>query len=414
MSITPKSRLPHADRLLVILSDIEMGAGGLYDDFPHSDWLGELIATYSQAPYEGLPVDLIFNGDTFDLLKTAYLGGHPRHVTRDVAMGKMASIAAAHPLFFSAVRAFLAGGSEKAPRQVVFLEGNHDAELRFPEVHAFVRSLCGSPEQVHFPGLEHSVGRVQIEHGQQQDAMFRIDPEKPLIEYEGKQILNLAWGSAALLDTVIPMQPLLHFHDRLKPKNEVFDLLPDVKEYLVGSFWDYWTRDYWTGFWSTKDPTKKLTWTMLKEVVWRLGSKEVEVESEEDAQKLLAVEGDFDLYVRGHLHEARIRTHGHRKLVVAGCLRNEYMMLEEGKRLHPVPKSYVEVWLREGAPVVSNLVELEAPPAPAGYVPDSIFDVVPEVQRLLAEREAAKEHKEADAAMQAQEKKEAKEAKKAG
>ena len=39
----PHDPPPDADRLLVILSDIEMGAGGWIDDFPHSEWLGQLI-----------------------------------------------------------------------------------------------------------------------------------------------------------------------------------------------------------------------------------------------------------------------------------------------------------------------------------------------------------------------------------
>jgi UDP-2,3-diacylglucosamine pyrophosphatase LpxH len=295
---------------------------------------------------------------------------------------------------------------------VLFIDGNHDAGLRFPEVQTFVRSLCGgaSEAQVLFPGFEYVVGRVHIEHGQQRDAMFRIDPEQPIIEYEGKEILALSWGAAALLETAIPLQPLLYFHDRLKPKQQVFELMPEVKELLVGLFWNYWTRDYWKDFFGSKDPTKKLTWTMLKEVVWRLTSKEVEVSIDVDARKALEKEGPYDLWLMGHLHQPALYTFGHRKLILSGCLRNEYMMLDEGKRLHAIPKSYVEVYLRDGAPLRSNLLEIEAPPAPEGYLPDSIFDVLPEVRRRLEEAREDKEQQEAEAARAAQEKKEAREA----
>ena len=56
-----------ADRLLVVMSDIEMGAGGPLDDFPHSDFLAEVIHAYGRGPFGDLQVDLVFNGDTLDL-----------------------------------------------------------------------------------------------------------------------------------------------------------------------------------------------------------------------------------------------------------------------------------------------------------------------------------------------------------
>ena len=41
------------DRLLLVFSDVEMGAGGVLDDFPHSDWLAELLADYATGPAAG-------------------------------------------------------------------------------------------------------------------------------------------------------------------------------------------------------------------------------------------------------------------------------------------------------------------------------------------------------------------------
>ena len=99
---------PAADRLLVVMSDIEMGNGGHTDDFPHSDFLGELIVSYNGPRYRDLPVELVFNGDTFDLLKTPWRGACPSHITAAIALGKLAQVAAAHPAFFAALRTFLA------------------------------------------------------------------------------------------------------------------------------------------------------------------------------------------------------------------------------------------------------------------------------------------------------------------
>ena len=131
-----------ADRLLVVLSDVEMGAGGVLDDFPHSAWLAELLGSYNEKPYSGIPVDLVFNGDTFDLLKTSVAGVWPRHVTEAVALAKLERILAAHPAFLEGVRAFLTGGD--AQRRVHFVIGNHDAELAFPAVQRRLSQAIGA------------------------------------------------------------------------------------------------------------------------------------------------------------------------------------------------------------------------------------------------------------------------------
>jgi hypothetical protein len=53
-------------------------------------------------------------------------------------------------------------------------------------------------------------------------------------------------------------------------------------------------------------------------------------------------------------------------------------------------------------PLVSHFVELEAPPPPKDYVPESVFAVLPKVKKLLAQEpetekeQAAQLAKEAD------------------
>ncbi|MFH1810958.1 MAG: hypothetical protein ABIJ09_19615 [Pseudomonadota bacterium] len=396
---------PAADRLLVVLSDVEMGAGGHQDDFPHSDWLGELILSYNQPPYTELPVELVLNGDIFDLLKTSYLDAYPRHISPDVTLGKMSRIAAAHPRFFEAMRAFL--GHTGAERRAVFVTGNHDAELVFPELQLLVRSLCGHADQIQFAGFRHVVGSVHIEHGSQLDPLFAVEEDRPIVDFEGQRLLNISWGAGALLDTVMMWQPIFGFHERLLPRDQVFELLPEFKELLTGTFWRYWTRDYWKGYFGSKDPTRKLGWSMAKELASRFGSKSINVHLGSALVQKLREGDDIRLVVLGHKHEAGWWTYGDRKLLQAGCFRNEFMMSEGGKNLRPCPKTYVEVYIQDGHPVHSQLVEVQGPPAPEGYVPVSIFDVLPRVQELLAAQQIQSEDKKA---WRAQEKKEKAEA----
>lgn len=388
-SATPQTRPhdppPEADRLIVVIGDVEMGAGGPVDDFPHSDWLGELIRSYNDPPFDRLAVDLVLNGDIFDLLKTSYLGAHPRHITGEIALGKMAVIANAHPAFFEGLRAFL--DHDGAERRAFFVVGNHDPELLYPDVQLFIQTQLGRFEGVNFPGFELQLGRVHIEHGSQFDPMFAMEPEQPFLDYRGERILNLSWGAVAILDTVLALQPLLSFHERLLPRQDAFELVPEVKELITSAFWRYYTRDYWKGYFSG-DPTAKLSWAMVKEVVLRLSTKQVDTAMDPKLLERLRRDDSVRLYVLGHLHKPAQYSHGDRKILQAGCLRNEYMMVDGGDAVRPVPKSYVEAYCREGIPIRSNLVEIEGPPAPPGYVPDSLFDVLPEIRRLLSSQQA--------------------------
>jgi UDP-2,3-diacylglucosamine pyrophosphatase LpxH len=394
------------DRLVVGFSDIEMGPGGPYDDFPRSDFLADVIRGYGRDPYRWLGVDLVFNGDTFDLLKTSARGGWPTHVTREIALEKMERVAAAHPAFFQAVREHLEGDPER--RRVFFTVGNHDMELLFPEVQTLIRERIGVANNVYFPGFELSLGRAHIEHGSQLDTIFRVDPRRPFVESkDGSKILALTWAAVALLDVAIPLQPLLHHHDRLKPKELVLELIPEVGELLTSEFWNYWTGRYFRDLVSG-DPLKSVSWTMIKELVRRLVSWDVEVAMDDGLQRRMVESEIFDLYLVGHQHEPGWWSHGHRKVLRTGCLRDEFMILERGRGQVPINKTWAEIYMRDEDVVRSHIVEHVAPERPRGTIPNSIFDVLPELHARLAANQAAKGPQSAQTAAQiAQENREA-------
>ena len=391
--------------MLLILSDIEMGTGGVVDGFPQSDYLADFIRSFNSEAYADIDVDLIFNGDTLDMLRTSYLGEYPRHINREVAMGKLSRIVAAHPLFFEALRVFLE--HKKTKRNIYFIVGNHDAELVSPYIQHYLRSLCSDEQRVHFPGFALDLPQgVHIEHGSQLDPLFRVDPENPIILYKGQKLLNISWGAAALLDVLMKWQPVFAFQERVKPRDKVSELLPELKELLTETYWHYWTHDYWKGFFGKKDPTKKLSWSMAKELVSRLASRATDVRIDPILVEQMPQSDSPLLSVLGHMHEEQVWSFADRKVIQAGCFANEYVMLDdEGKQFKRIPVSYVEVFVNDDNIVSSNLVEIPAPLDPPGYVPESLLDVLPELKKILAEINPPKE---SETERQAQEKKEQK------
>lgn len=359
-----------------------MGAGGAIDDFPNSPWLGEQLRRYLEPAYDDVQLDFVFNGDTFDTFKTSFREAWPHHVTAEVAVGKMERVAAAHPSFFAALREILVRRGARA--SVQFVAGNHDLELLFPEVQEQVRELLVRDERVRFHGHGFEIGRAFFEHGSQLDPLFRVDPAVPFLEHEGKPILALAWASVALLDVAMPLQWLLHHHDRLKPKKLVLDLVPEVRELLASRAWTYWTRDFWRDYFGgAKNPVKRVTWTMLREVVWRMAAREVDVSMDDDFQRQLQQDDQYDLRVVGHLHEPGWWSFGGKRVLRTGALRDEFSLDREGLVQTPINKTWGEVWMSGDEVARAYLVDELAPPRPPGTMPLSIFDVLPNVRALL-------------------------------
>lgn len=381
MPPTPRVRSRgRPDRRVVIMSDIEMGAGGPTDDFPNSPWLADVIRRYRD---DDLHLDLVFNGDTFDLLKTSYRDVYTHHVTSEVAVGKMGRIADAHPQFFAALRELL--DRRGATMGLHFVAGNHDLELFFPAVQDAIRDLTARDERVRFHGHGFDLGRVRFEHGSQLDPLFRVEPDLPFLEHEGEKILNLSWTSVALLDIAMPLQPLLHHLDRIKPKRAVLDLMPEVKDLLTGLAWTYWTRAYWKDFWGAKNPVKRVTWTMIKEVVRRMVSLDIDVTMDDTFQQRLINDDSADLYIVGHQHEPGWWSYGTRKALRTGAFRDEFMLSADGYVQTPINKTWGEAFLAGDDVVRSHLVEETAPPRPPGTMPASVFDVLPGVRERLAQ-----------------------------
>lgn len=379
---------PHylAERAFVILSDIEMGQGGPCDDFPHDEYLAHFVLGLNQPPYDRLEVDLVFNGDTFDFLKTSCDGLFRHIVNEELALRKLELIRQAHPLFFEGLRRFLSFTG--ARRRVHFVAGNHDQELFFPEVQRRLTELCGGGGQIFFPGLEMRAGDLRVEHGSQKDDLFEIDPEKPFLKHNGERILNLPWASVTLLNAFIPLRDELHELDRIKPKAKVFELLPEMKEWFMARLWNYWTKDYLKEYVTFSDPLKKVGWSMIREGLKRSLFFSPDVSMGQKCLKELKERGEFKVSVTGHGHEPKVVGHGDRKLIHSGCWRDEFMMSADGERFAPIPKSYVEVLFKDNQTLCSNLVEVPGPGKDKLRLPRPLSSYRSYLQERLAEEKS--------------------------
>lgn len=363
-----------ADRWLVVASDIEMGPGGPADDCPRSEEIVEVLA--SRMPAEGA-VDLVFNGDTLDFLKTPYRGRHPRHITEAIALDKLERILAAHERFFDGVAALLA----REARTAHFVVGNHDLELWFPAVQDRLRARLGG--DVRFPGMTLSIGDVRIEHGSQHDPLFVFDASQPFIDHLGERILNLPWGAVGLLDAVLPWHAELYALDRIRPKQALFEVLPEAETFAITAARRYWLVDFWRDLLIHHDPLKRISGEMVREILRRFLKRDTEVSFGDAYLEELRTDPHHRVYVLGHEHREREVRFDDRTLLVTGCLRDEYVLDARTLRMEPKDRSIAEVRLEGGRAVEARLVRLPVSAGALASVPDDPRRLAPALLRSL-------------------------------
>ncbi len=181
---------------IVVLSDLHIGRGknpetGRFhnlETFFYDDDLREFLRwAVNDARGRGTRIRLVFNGDTFDLLRTEatpereaswreqHFGADP---TPPVAAQLVAAILAGHPVFVEAVTDVLAHGSK-----VVFLPGNHDIEVQWKPVQDAIRQAVRERLLARRADVDEALsrltfeswfvfepGRIWIEHGCQYDS----------------------------------------------------------------------------------------------------------------------------------------------------------------------------------------------------------------------------------------------------
>ncbi len=267
-----------------------------------------------------------------------------------------------------------------------FVVGNHDAELLFPKVQGFVRALCGGSERVHFPGFELALDSVYFEHGSQADSMFYIDPSKPFIEYKGQQLLNQSWAAITLLDVAIPLHARFPFIDRLVPRSRLMQKIPELRELFLSMAWQYWGKDFWQKFITMKDPLVKLNWTMVKDIVRQMTASSPDVGIDENWLSRTVDAKPYEMFVTGHLHRMGSFYRGEKRVLQADCFRDEFFIVEEGRKFLPKLKTFYEIYLKDGHVNGVRTHEVMGPQTRIGELPESLDVIAENVRELLAEQ----------------------------
>ncbi len=329
---------------IIVLGDIEMGAGNLTDDFISDRALFELITSLSKKKGD---VDLVLNGDTFDFLKCPLIKNgtvrYPRHITDDISVEKLHSIYKAHTRVFEALRVFVS----KKGKKIYFIIGNHDQDLYYKKVQRELKKILQTTKNVYFP-LKYRQHRVHVEHGHQYDFLNKFNLEEMLINYKGVSILNMSWITFGIIGKFLHLKENHPFLERVKPYSALFSLYGQIVKkltwksfkLLLGSIVYYPFRYY-------NDPTYSIPRTLLRELYYRFKSVNWDVDDVVQSFKKTKKVQHNRVYVFSHVHQKYIEDNGDWAILQPDTWRDEYIVNPKTKLLTPKEKNYVRIVLDE-------------------------------------------------------------------
>ena len=343
-------------RLAIVVSDLHMGAGHApgqvnpHDDFFLDERFAELVGYYNDGHYRDAEVELIINGDFFDLLKVPVDGVWPDEVTEAVSMNKLKSCIDGHPAVIDALRAFI----ETPGKRITYLPGNHDMDFHFAGCRRlFCAAITGRPED---PRLKFVVNAdryelpegVQVIHGHQYEPIHSFNYEEIVLTKDLDQpVLNLPWGSFFVLNVVNPLKYERPYLDQVRPFYPflIFGLLTDFRftlRVMFRSFYYFFkTRLYKVA--NRKTYFRKFVKLLREDLVFF-------PDLERFAERILRTSFGTRLVVMGHSHYPMVRSYGPDKLYINTGTWTRMISLTIGNMGSTLKPAYAVIELDGGVP----------------------------------------------------------------
>ncbi len=220
----------------IIVSDLHLSAGRVAEGNPLEDFTSDdefaalLEQTAAESDRDGADVELIFNGDTFEMLQVPHrdefdpTAAYPPEAyhssSEEDSVRKMEIIIGGHPRFFDALRRFLQVGPPR--RSITFIKGNHDLNLHWSGVQERIRRELEAvgPKAPLLTFEERRISRegIYVEHGNQYaERVDRVrDMEEPH-DHDRPGQLALPPGSWFVMDVFNEIERERYWIDGVKP-----------------------------------------------------------------------------------------------------------------------------------------------------------------------------------------------------
>ncbi len=205
--------------LKLVVSDFHLGKGpyrddgsvNVFEDFRQDGKFAEFLDYHCEGEWKDEEVELVANGDFFNLLSVDLDGRMQEAITERLAVEKTEAILRGHPLVFDALARF----AQRRDRSVTFLMGNHDPGLLFAGVRGAITRRVGGAHRFILDGYDFD--GVHIEHGMQREPMNAFNPARYFREKDGEVFLNLPLGSRYIIHVLNEEKAQRPYIDKVAP-----------------------------------------------------------------------------------------------------------------------------------------------------------------------------------------------------
>lgn len=222
-----------AKKTIIVISDVHLGAGdevngriNPLEDFESDKELVDFLKYYSSGDYGNMEVELIINGDFVDLLAVPYVKYFDdEYWSEKAGLEKLDMILKAHPEVMDALANFL----KMKNKSIVYIIGNHDAELIFDSLkQKFIKAL---PVEVQSKiviknelNLYEPTKGVFLQHGHEYESLHRFDENSSIVEStKGEKYFIPPWGSYYVT----------HVVNKYKLEREHVDSVRPVRNFII-------------------------------------------------------------------------------------------------------------------------------------------------------------------------------------
>ena len=225
-----------AGKFKIIVSDLHLSAGreeegNPLEDFGSDEAFGAFLDNLvAESDRDEVEVELIVNGDAFEMLQVPHVEGFDATVVyppqtyhssseEDSAL-KMAVIIDGHRAFFESLGRFMRVGPPR--RYVTFIKGNHDVNLHWRGVQELIRQATGSTggraALLSFEERRVSREGIYVEHGNQYaEVVDRLEDMEEPHDHEHPGQLAIPQGSWFVMDVYNLVEREKYWIDGVKP-----------------------------------------------------------------------------------------------------------------------------------------------------------------------------------------------------
>lgn len=229
-------KTPKPKKQILVISDLHLGAGQFVEgrknpleDFHSDRELCDFLNHYSSEELSSSHIELIINGDFYDLLATPFVPFYDNDFWSEKAsLNKLKMCIEAHGEVITALDSFLSSKN----KTITYIIGNHDAEFVFDSLQILFKSYFkeDNRNKIYFISdgkpYNPSLG-IYLQHGHEYEEAHRFEPEESIfITDEGEKYFKPSWGAYYVMNVI----------NRYKEEREYVNSVRPIKNFLIHGF----------------------------------------------------------------------------------------------------------------------------------------------------------------------------------